>query len=420
MVIAASLIFAANPKETFDLEKTKTEAMAFSTGKTDLLKIGEAASDHYYSSFMGEDIPKEYRIISYQLNDILLLAGDKKEFCVQINANYSTTGLYFLAANGSFKPTATGYEAEGHYSEFRIKSLGNNQYQIVSTGTGGGGQGLLPADPAGQKAFVEDNINMIMSSPKESSNPHDYIDAHQTEYNAILALYINALPYLFTEFEKGGQTGLKGHIMESLCRKILSEEDISYAATNPQDWYDTYKAYVLRIRNLNSTEFIKNNSLKQYILLWATGAVFDALPLKITWQKDNESHILEDYRILPNVWNGGIFDRSGYPQVFYKQFAEEDGSLQIVPEERKLLSALGRTRLIRFLLPVTLITFDRFPLNASRPYVGLNIPFDTTADGDAVRYTFPVEYDNNAVLYYALTCRWENHNEVELSFAVHR
>ena len=81
------------------------------------------------------------------------------------------------------------------------------------------------------------------------------------------------MPYLFTEFEKGEQTGLKGQIMASLCRDILSEEDIKYEATSPQDWYDTYKAHVLRIRDLNSTKFIKDNYPKSYILLRVTGSV---------------------------------------------------------------------------------------------------------------------------------------------------
>ncbi len=418
VVGSASLIFAANPKETFDLEKTKAEAMVFSTRETDLLKIGEAAFDHYHSSFMGEDIPEEYRITSYKLNDISLFAGDKEEFCVHINSNYSTTGLYFMSANGSFKPTDTGYECEENNSEFRIKSLGNNEYQIVSIGTGGGGQGLLPADRADQKTFVEDSINTIMSTPKESSNLQDYIDAHQTEYNAILALDINALPYLFTEFEKGGQTGLKGHIMVNLCRDILSEEDIKYAATDPQDWYDTYKTHVLRIRDLNSTAFIKNNYPKSYILLWVTGAGYDALPVEITWLKDNESHKLEAYHILPNVWNSAIYDRASYQQVFYKELAEEQGSPQIVPEGAKILVSFFQNAPQEVAVIRDPFTFDRLPLDVPRPYADLNIPFDTTTEGDAVRYTFPVEYDGNTFLYYVLTCKWQNGNEIELTFAV--
>lgn len=272
VVAATSLAFIANPKESFDLEKTKAEAMLFSTQDTDLLKIGETAFDHYYSSFMGEDIPEKYRIAEFKLNEISLIAGDKNEFCVWIIWDYSTSSLYYLSANGNFMPSGTGYKCEGDGKEFRIKSLGNNEYQIVSIGTGGGAQGLIPVEPANQKQFVEDNIDIIMSSPKESSNPQDYIDAHQTEYNASLSLNVKALPYLFSEFEKGGQRGLKGQIMMRLCREILFEEDISYATNDPQDWYDTYKEHVQKMAELNSVEWMKENYPKSGVLLDVTAA----------------------------------------------------------------------------------------------------------------------------------------------------
>ncbi|SPF35912.1 hypothetical protein SBF1_1580006 [Candidatus Desulfosporosinus infrequens] len=44
------------------------------------------------------------------------------------------------------------------------------------------------------------------------------------------------MPYLFAQFEKGGQTDLRGHIMKRLCRTILGVEDIKYASQTPQDW----------------------------------------------------------------------------------------------------------------------------------------------------------------------------------------
>jgi hypothetical protein len=100
-----------------------------------------------------------------------------------------------------------------------------------------------------------------------SSNPGDYIDAHKAEYDAIIKMDIEALPYLFSEFEKGGQTGLGGHIMESLCRKILGAEDIKYANTDPQDWYDTYKAHMQTMVEKNSIEFVKKNYPKGSLVL---------------------------------------------------------------------------------------------------------------------------------------------------------
>lgn len=145
-VCATVIGLATSPIKSFDFEKTRAEAMIFSTLETDLLKIGETAFEHYYSTYMGEHIPKECRITRFKLNEIFLLAGDKIEFCVQINSDYSTTGLYFLSANGKFKPKGAGGDCEGDYKEVRIKSLGNHAYQIVSIGTGGGAQGLLSAD----------------------------------------------------------------------------------------------------------------------------------------------------------------------------------------------------------------------------------------------------------------------------------
>ena len=115
--------------------------------------------------------------------------------------------------------------------------------------------------------LIEENLAAIMSSPKNSSNPQDYINAHQAEYNAILALETQALPYLFSEFEKGGQTGLKGHIMQNLCWDILGNDNIQYSSKNPQDWYDTFKKHVQRIAASSSIDFVKANNPKYGVLL---------------------------------------------------------------------------------------------------------------------------------------------------------
>ncbi|MCT4598836.1 MAG: WG repeat-containing protein [Vallitalea sp.] len=114
---------------------------------------------------------------------------------------------------------------------------------------------------------VEKCLNSILSSPEDSSNPRDYIVKHQEEYDAILAKDIEALPYLFAEFEKGEQTGLKGAIMEKLCRRILGEEDIKYVATSPQDWYNEIKEHTEVLATKNSYEFVRENYPKTVFLL---------------------------------------------------------------------------------------------------------------------------------------------------------
>ncbi|MCB8815315.1 M56 family metallopeptidase [Desulfosporosinus shakirovi] len=109
---------------------------------------------------------------------------------------------------------------------------------------------------------IEKNLTTIMSSPQMSSNPQDYIKAHETEYNAILAMDHKALTYLFSEFKKGGQNGLKGQIMMNLCRTILGGEDIKSAVTTPQDWYDNYKGHIQRLANENGIDWVHQNAPK--------------------------------------------------------------------------------------------------------------------------------------------------------------
>lgn len=112
------------------------------------------------------------------------------------------------------------------------------------------------------KDQIEKYLATIMSSPQLSSNPYDYIKAHETEYNAILAMDHKALTYLFSEFKKGGQNGLKGQIMMNLCRTILGEEDIKSAVTTPQDWYDSYKDHILKMVIKNGIDWVHQNAPK--------------------------------------------------------------------------------------------------------------------------------------------------------------
>lgn len=96
-----------------------------------------------------------------------------------------------------------------------------------------------PASTATVEAQIEAYLEVIMSSPMESSNSQDYIDAHPAEYQGILNLGDEALTYLLAQFEKGGQNGLKGHIMMALCKDLLGDRDnVTEEALSPQAWYE--------------------------------------------------------------------------------------------------------------------------------------------------------------------------------------
>lgn len=87
---------------------------------------------------------------------------------------------------------------------------------------------------------VEGNLAIIMSSPKTSSNPQDYINAHEKEYeNFIKYGGEDALQYMLTQFKIGNAEGLREQIMMRLCKELLGvRNNVSDESLSPQEWYD--------------------------------------------------------------------------------------------------------------------------------------------------------------------------------------
>ncbi len=91
--------------------------------------------------------------------------------------------------------------------------------------------------------LVENNLEIIMSSPKESSNPMDYIKAHQNEYETIIKYsysYNNeeVLKYMLSQFEEGNAEGLRGHLLMGLCKELLGERNnVMDETLTPAEWY---------------------------------------------------------------------------------------------------------------------------------------------------------------------------------------
>ncbi|MFZ7131782.1 MAG: M56 family metallopeptidase [Eubacteriales bacterium] len=87
---------------------------------------------------------------------------------------------------------------------------------------------------------VEGNLAVIMSSPKTSSNPQDYIDVHGKEYEEIIKYGgEEALQYMLSQFEIENAEGLRGHIMMLLCKELLGvRNNVSDESLSPQQWYD--------------------------------------------------------------------------------------------------------------------------------------------------------------------------------------
>ena len=114
---------------------------------------------------------------------------------------------------------------------------------------------------------IEKLLNSIMSSPGESSNPGDYIDAHSIEYRELMYYGDYTLRYIYTEFLKGEQTNLRSHIMLSAMRDLLGGEDMGLETDTPQEWFDQWKKQTQTLLEKNDMDFMKNNYPKAYLLL---------------------------------------------------------------------------------------------------------------------------------------------------------
>ncbi|MEI7885486.1 MAG: M56 family metallopeptidase [Clostridia bacterium] len=88
------------------------------------------------------------------------------------------------------------------------------------------------------KSIVEANIAEIMSSPKASSNPKDYIDAHQNAYENIVKQGEEALTYLLQQFAAGDNNNLRGQLMMRLAQDLLgTRNNVSDTTLAPQEWF---------------------------------------------------------------------------------------------------------------------------------------------------------------------------------------
>ncbi len=97
----------------------------------------------------------------------------------------------------------------------------------------------MPEDSYELIQRVENGLRIIMSSPLSSSNPQDYINAHQDEYEDLTMKYSDGvLEYLLSEFEAGNSDGLRGQIMMRMCKSILGpSNNVTDESLSPQEWY---------------------------------------------------------------------------------------------------------------------------------------------------------------------------------------
>lgn len=103
----------------------------------------------------------------------------------------------------------------------------------------------LTANEIDIPAQIDKYIEIIMSSPSTSSNPNDYIEAHQPNYQSIIKMGDEALNYLRDQFEKrSNKNDLKGYIMMELCKDILGDRNnVTDNSLTPQEWFSKLSLY---------------------------------------------------------------------------------------------------------------------------------------------------------------------------------
>ena len=116
-------------------------------------------------------------------------------------------------------------------------------------------------------------IETICSSPALSSNPGDYIEEHSIEYRELTYYGRYTLKYCFTEFLKGGQTDLRGHIMRAAIDDIAPEAQLNFDAKTGQEYFDAWKDAAISVGEQHNMEWIETHQPAIYLLLSMLGKV---------------------------------------------------------------------------------------------------------------------------------------------------
>jgi len=92
---------------------------------------------------------------------------------------------------------------------------------------------------------IERYLEKIMSSPRTSSSPNDYIKAHKNEYQSIIKMGDVALNYLLAQFKNtSNNSDLKGYIMMGLCKELLGERNnVKDEKLSPKEWFSKLAPY---------------------------------------------------------------------------------------------------------------------------------------------------------------------------------
>lgn len=115
--------------------------------------------------------------------------------------------------------------------------------------------------------IIENLFDTLMSSPAGSSNPDDYIDAHRLDYRELTYYGDYTLRYIFSEFIKGDQTGLKGRLMWIVMDDLIAGEGMPMAAESGQEYFDAWREHGQKKLSSIGEDEMRENYPKSYLML---------------------------------------------------------------------------------------------------------------------------------------------------------
>ncbi len=126
---------------------------------------------------------------------------------------------------------------------------------------------------------IEELLEEVCASPVTfSSNPSDYIMAHEAEYRELLNYGEFTLRYCFGHFLQGGQSDLRGHIMAIVCREIAQgwgEAILMWDSEPPiegQAWFDLFLESAQSLAEQYNKEELEKYYPASWLLLQITEA----------------------------------------------------------------------------------------------------------------------------------------------------
>lgn len=210
-VIIALLIIAA-VFIVIQLQKEETDTSPLAIGAVlEELKgqeelVAETQADGVYTLLVEMDFTDLFQEGNWELKEVDQPKEDTADLQITVEAGhfirfYSEENIAETYREDTQEKSRYYAIPEGVYDQIRSYVLANGN--MLNT-----------------EALIQRYLDVVMSSPKESSNSNDYIEAHDLEYQKIVAMGEDAFTYILEELDAGSASGLKKVIMETLIGEM--------------------------------------------------------------------------------------------------------------------------------------------------------------------------------------------------------